>query len=66
MQLLNEQGFVLPLTFHAFIGYYQHPRVVEALGLEARPPHPQGYQVAPNDLTLLDGVRRGPKRYREC
>ena len=66
VQLLNQQGFIFPLMFHAYAGYYQHARVVEALGLEARPPHPQGYHMEPNDLTLLDAVRRGPKRYREC
>lgn len=66
LQLLNEWGFVLPLTLHAYTGYYQHPQVVEALGLEARPPHPKGYQMEPNDLTLLDAVRRRPKLYREC
>ncbi|MBI4515655.1 MAG: gluconate 2-dehydrogenase subunit 3 family protein [Deltaproteobacteria bacterium] len=62
--LLNEQGFVFPLAFQVYAGYYQHARVVEALGLEARPPHPHGYQMEPNDLSLLDGVRRRPKLYR--
>jgi hypothetical protein len=66
LELLNQQGFMLPLTLHVYMGYYQHPRVVEALGLEARAPHPHGYQVEPNDLSLLDGVRRRPKLYREC
>jgi hypothetical protein len=66
LQLLNEWGFVLPLTFHAYTGYYQQARVVEALGLEARPPHPKGYHMEPNDLTLLDAVRRRPKLYRQC
>jgi hypothetical protein len=66
VQLLNEWSFVLPLTLHACAGYYQHPRVVAALGLEPRPPHPQGYEMEPNDLSLLDGVRRRPKLYREC
>ena len=66
LQLLNEWGFVLPLTLHAFTGYYQQARVVEALGLEARPPHPKGYHMEPNDLTLLDAVRRRRKLYREC
>jgi hypothetical protein len=61
---LNEQGFVLPLTFQAVMGYYQHPRVVEALGLEARAPHPKGYTMAPGDLTLLDVVRGRPKLFR--
>lgn len=66
LQLLNEWGFVLPLTLHTFTGYYQHARVVEALGLEARAPHPTGYEMEPNDLSLLDAVRRRPKLYREC
>jgi len=64
--LLNEQSFVLALSLHAYVGYYQHPRVVEALGLDPRPPHPKGYQMEPNNLTLLDAVRRRPKLYREC
>jgi Gluconate 2-dehydrogenase subunit 3 len=66
LQLLNEWGFVLPLTLHAYTGYYQHPRIVQALGLEARPPHPKGYHMEPNDLSLLDVVRRRPKLFREC
>jgi hypothetical protein len=66
LQLLNEQAFVLPLTLQTYTGYYQHPQVVGALGLEARAPHPKGYQMEPNDLTLLDGVRRRSKMYREC
>jgi hypothetical protein len=66
VQLLNEQGFVLPLTFHAYTGYYQDARVVAALGLEARPPHPKGYHMEPTDLALLDPVRQRPKTYRNC
>ena len=57
---------VLPtLIFHTYTGYYLDPQVVEGLGLEARPPHPKGYEMEPNDLGLLDRVRdRGPF-YRE-
>jgi hypothetical protein len=66
LQLLNEQGFVLPLAFQAFIAYYQQASVLEGLGFEARPPHPEGYHMEPNDLSLLDAVRQRPKRYREC
>src|SRR5205085_1082797 len=54
VQLLNQQGFVFALTFYAYAGYYQDARVLEALGREARPPHPAGYQMEPNDLSLLD------------
>jgi hypothetical protein len=46
-------------------GYYQHPRVLAGIGLEPRPPHPEGYAVEPTDFALLDGVRRGGRRYRE-
>ena len=47
LQLLNEQAFVLPLTSTPTSGTTRHPRVVEALGLEPRPPHPQGYEMEP-------------------
>jgi len=43
-----------------------HPRVLEALGHEARPPFPTGYVLEPFDAALLDPVRARPKRYREC
>lgn len=64
--LLNEQGFLFPLLFHIYVGYYQNAQVVTALGLDARPPHPKGYEMEPSDLTLLDAVRRRRKLYREC
>ncbi len=54
------------LALHAFASYYHHPRVVEALGLEPRPPHPRGYAMNPNDLSLLEPVRRRGKMYRSC
>jgi hypothetical protein len=54
------------LVVHTYRGYYCHPRVVEALGLEARPPFPRGYAVPPTDFSILDPVRRRDKLYREC
>jgi hypothetical protein len=60
-----DQAFLPTLTFVAYVGYYKHPRIVAALGLEPRPPHPEGYEMEPNDLTLLEPVRRRPKMYRE-
>ncbi|MEE2703600.1 MAG: gluconate 2-dehydrogenase subunit 3 family protein [Myxococcota bacterium] len=57
----REAGFLPLLLFHTFSGYYQQPPVLEALGLEARPPFPEGHEVEPNDHALLDPVReRGP------
>jgi len=60
----GEHAFPPMLILQTYIGYYQHPRVVVALGLEARPPHPQGYAMAPDDPTLLDPVRRRPSLWR--
>jgi hypothetical protein len=60
-----QPALIPTLTFHAYVGYYQHPRVVEGLGMEARPPHPRGYEMQPNDLGLLDAVRRRAKLYRD-
>jgi hypothetical protein len=65
-ELANSQPGLLPLlTFQAFVGYYQIPQVVEALGLEARPPYPKGYEMGPDDPTLLDPVRARPGPLRE-
>jgi hypothetical protein len=60
----NEPGFLPALTFHGFAGYYQNPRVMEAIGLPPRPPYPNGYDLEPGDLSLLDAVRARPKLYR--
>ena len=65
VQLLQQQAFVLPLTMQAYVVYYQDPRVLGALGVPARAPHPQGHEMAENDLTLLDEVRRRPPLYRK-
>ena len=53
------------LVFHSYAAYYQHGSVVSALGLEPRAPFPGGYEVEPDDLTLLDPVRQRPKLYRD-
>jgi hypothetical protein len=60
----SAHAFPPLLVLHAYSGYYQHPRVLEALGLAARPPHPQGYAMQPNDLSLLDPVRRRAPMFR--
>jgi hypothetical protein len=62
--LLQEQGFILPLLLQVYAAYYHQPAVLEALGLEARPPHPAGHAMLPDDLGLLERVRRGPRRWR--
>jgi len=64
--LVAMQGFGYALIPHAYIGYYQQPDVLAAIGVEPRAPHPQGYAVPENDLTLLAPVRTRGARYREC
>jgi hypothetical protein len=61
----DHPGFVESLVFHTYTGYYQHPRVSVAIGLPPRPPHPEGYELEPGDLSLLDGVRKREKLYRD-
>ena len=49
-----------------YVGYYSKPRIAAALGLEARPPQPLGFELEQADLSPLDNVReRGPV-YREA
>ena len=60
----KDAGFLLTLMFLAYPAYYEHPKVLTALGLEPRPPYPQGYAMKTHDLTLLDPVRARPKMFR--
>ena len=53
----TDQFFLPAFLFLVYSSYYQHPRVVEALGLEARAPHPKGHTMEESDWTLLDPVR---------
>jgi hypothetical protein len=45
--------------------YYRDDRVLQALGLEARPPFPKGYDLEPGDRSLLDPVRNRPPFWRD-
>lgn len=54
------------LLFLVSIGYYRDPGVLGALGFEARPPHPGGYPMGPDDPSLLEPVRRRGKFFRDA
>jgi hypothetical protein len=45
--------------------YYRDDRVMRSLGLEVRPPYPNGFEVEQGDWSLLDPVRARRKLYRE-
>jgi len=62
---VEREGFLQSLVFHTYTGYYQHPRVAEAIGIPGRPPYPDGYELEAGDLGPLARVRERGKRYRE-
>lgn len=45
--------------------YYEHDDVLRALGRDARTPFPQGHEVHPGDLSLLDPVRNRGQLWRD-
>lgn len=60
-----EPGFLPGLLFHSYVAYYRDDRVLETLGLEARPPFPKSFPLEPGDLSRLEAVRRRPRIYRD-
>lgn len=46
--------------------YYRDDRVMRSLGMEPRPPYPQGFELEQGDWSLLDPVRARPKLYRDA
>ena len=60
----DESDFFETLLGQAYNGYYSNPEVVAALGLEARPPQPQGHEVAFGDFGTLDAVTARGTAYR--
>ena len=57
----EDASFVAAFTLQTTGRYLQDDQVMEALGLESRPPWPEGYEVPQGDWELLNPVReRGP------
>ena len=52
----DETEFFETLLMHTYNGYYSNPQVVEALGLEPRPPQPRGHTVEFGDFSSLGAV----------
>lgn len=61
-----DAGFVPSVMFLAYTTYYVDDRVLTGLDLEPRPPHPQGFAMPENDLTLLDPVRARGRLWRDA
>ena len=62
----NKSAFFETLLMHTYNGYYSNPQVVEALGLEPRPPQPRGHAIELGDFGDLDVVVARGTAYREA
>jgi hypothetical protein len=62
----SEPMFLPTLMTLACVGYYSDERVITVIKGDARPPHPKGFELEPDDLSALDAVRARGKLYREC
>ena len=62
----DDPAFLRALAMHTVTCYYQDDRVLAAIGLEARPPFPNGYEVVAGDTDLLEPVRRRGNLVRDA
>ena len=60
-----EPDFLRDLALQTVTCYYDDDRVLRALGMDPRPPYPQGYEVRSGDLSLLDPVRQRGRKWRD-
>ncbi len=44
---------MVSVSRYLYIAYYQHPRILAALGEPARAPFPEGFEIEPTDERLL-------------
>ena len=58
--------FFTVLLRHTYAGYYSNPRIIELLGLEARPPQPLGFDLDPFDPTTVENVKQRGKIWRDA
>ena len=56
--------FFQELLRHTYTGYYINSEVVKLLDIQDRLPQPQGYDLPPFDLKLLDSVKRRAPFYK--
>ena len=66
MVLLGRDGEPVAALGRAVLQcYYRDDRVMRALGLEPRPPYPQGRVLEPGDWSLLDAVGDRSRMWRD-
>lgn len=52
-QLAAHPMLMIGVVVHLYQAYYQHPRVLEGLGVPPRPPFPEGYDLEDTEPELL-------------
>ena len=60
----SPQAFAM-LVRHAYAGYYSNRRVIELMGLEARPPQPLGFDLDPFDPAAVEHIKERGKIWRD-
>lgn len=58
--------FFAMLVRHSYAGYYSHRRVIELMGLEARPPQPLGFELEPFDPITVEHIKERGKIWRDA
>jgi hypothetical protein len=71
MSIVGDFQQTLPRFLHALTSitlqcYYRDARVMESLGMEARPPFPNGFELEEGDWSLLDPVRQRGRIWRDA
>ena len=62
----EKSEFFELLVLYTYNGYYSTPSVVQALGLDPRPPQPRGYAVDLGDFSSLEVVQGRGQVYRDA
>ena len=62
----RHSEFFATLVRETYSGYYSSPEVLRAKELPLAAPQPEGYEVEPFDESLLGGVRKRGKAYRDA
>ncbi|PDH40724.1 MAG: hypothetical protein CNE99_03100 [OM182 bacterium MED-G24] len=62
----NAPHFIHALVSVTVSVYYQDTRVMKSLGLEARPPFPEGYELPQGDWSMLDPVKERGEIWRKA
>ena len=61
----QQTEFFVVLVRETYSGYYSSPEVLRVKGLPLSAPQPEGYEIEPFDESLLEGVRKRGKAYRD-